>query len=501
MQLRQKNRMVIQNLLIPLLIFAIAAFVYSQYGFRGQLGRDEAVYLYSGQRMAQGVPPYVSIFEPKGPLAFMFPGVGVMISKQLGWDDIYTVRLVFFIISCFAVVSVYLLGNSLFQSRRAGGFAAFAFLGFFGFAKHAAGAGPREKTPMVFLETLSLLLTTQRKWFLAGLCGSLSSLTYQPTAIFPLVTLILAAVQPRKERIPAISRALAGIGLPVVVISAYFHHYGALYELLDGTILFAIRYLDRGEYSFISHILTLESAIFSGYATMLLPIFIGLIMVVYIYFWRRSLNPSFRDTLTKDLFAPILLSFPAPVVWSLLDFQGYPDFYVFLPYIAIGLAKFLDLAVQQVGTSRETTLREGAARFLTIGLCIALIASAWINLHLRRESRLDLQKEAAIEIEERFGKDVKLLSIGVPEILVILHRANPTQYVHIISGIDRRIHANTPGGFEGWLQELEAYDPEVIAFGQTEGIHTYKLMDWLKSRYHEEEIGPWKLYVRDSLDD
>jgi len=429
----------------------------------------------------------------------MLAGLGVIVSKQLAWDDIYAVRLVFFIVSCLAVVSGYWLGNSLFQSQRVGGFAAFAFLGFFGFARHAAGSGPRTKTPMVLFETLSLLLTSQRQWFWAGLCGSLSSLAWQPTAIFPLVTLILATARPREERFPAISRALAGIGLPLVVIGAYFHYHGAFYELLDGAILFNIRYLDRVQYSFISHISKVERAVFSGYGTMLLPIVIGLIMVVYIYFWRRSLHESFRDTLTKDAFAPVLLSFPAPVLWSLLDFQGYPDFYVFLPYLAIGFGKFLDLAVQHMERSRGTTLQEGAPRFLTTGLCIALIASAWINVHVRRESRLDLQKQAAFEIEERFGEDVRLLSIGAPEILVVLHRINPSPYVFIISGIDRRIHANTPGGFEGWLQELEAYGPEVIAFGQTNGIHTYKLMDWLKSQYHEEHIGPWELYVRDSL--
>ena len=116
MQCGQKNLMSIQRVFIPFLVFAMAALVYRQYGFHGRLGRDEAANLYSGQRMAQGVPPYVSIFDNKGALAPMLAGLGVTVSKQLDWNDIYTVRMVFFIVSCFAVVSVYLLGNSLFQS-------------------------------------------------------------------------------------------------------------------------------------------------------------------------------------------------------------------------------------------------------------------------------------------------------------------------------------------------------------------------------------------------
>ena len=45
------------SLLTALLVFLISAFVFSQYGFDGTLKRDHAIYLYSGQQMAQGIPP------------------------------------------------------------------------------------------------------------------------------------------------------------------------------------------------------------------------------------------------------------------------------------------------------------------------------------------------------------------------------------------------------------------------------------------------------------
>src|SRR5215210_2261973 len=83
------------KLSLPLFILALAALVYSTYGFEGVLLRDYSIYLYSGQRMAEGVPPYVSVFDHKGPLPSMLAGLGVMLSKWLNWDDIYAVRLVF----------------------------------------------------------------------------------------------------------------------------------------------------------------------------------------------------------------------------------------------------------------------------------------------------------------------------------------------------------------------------------------------------------------------
>ena len=156
------------------------------------MSRDGALYLYSGQRMAEGVPPYVSVFDHKGPLAPMLAGAGVILSKLLNSDEIMTVRVVFFLMGCLAVISAYLLGSTLFRSPRAGIFAALTFLGFFCFARYAT-AEPEAKTPMVFFEVLALLLTSQKSWFWAGLSGSLAFLVWQHMVVFPLVTLVLAA--------------------------------------------------------------------------------------------------------------------------------------------------------------------------------------------------------------------------------------------------------------------------------------------------------------------
>ena len=48
-----------------LLIFALAAAVSSLYGLGGGLSRDGAIYLYSGQRMAEAVPASVSVLDHK----------------------------------------------------------------------------------------------------------------------------------------------------------------------------------------------------------------------------------------------------------------------------------------------------------------------------------------------------------------------------------------------------------------------------------------------------
>jgi hypothetical protein len=101
---------------------------------------------------------------------------------------------------------------------------------------------------------------------------------------------------------------------------------------------------------------------------------------------------------------------------------------------------------------------------------------------------------------------MKLVSIGSPQVLVLLHRTNPNPYLWITAGVDREIEAHTPGGFEGWLRELGAYNPDVIAFfGEGQSLlptdtltseHRQELRNWLYTHYHVEKVGPWWLYVK-----
>jgi hypothetical protein len=122
--------------------------------------------------------------------------------------------------------------------------------------------------------------------------------------------------------------------------------------------------------------------------------------------------------------------------------------------------------------------------------------------------RLSQQREGALEIENRFGEDERIASINSPQVLVLLHRKNPNPYLFITAGIDRYIDAKEPGGFEGWLKGLETSDA-ISFFGEGQSLlpdaeattrHSNELRNWLNSRYHVEKIGPWWIFVKDSLD-
>jgi hypothetical protein len=132
---------------------------------------------------------------------------------------------------------------------------------------------------------------------------------------------------------------------------------------------------------------------------------------------------------------------------------------------------------------------------------MVLVSLALTAVVSARNTRLDHQERTARAIIQRFGTNLRIVSIGRPEILVLLNRANPTRYLFFFVGIDRHIDARTVGGFRGWLRQIEAFDPDVIAFGPTRGIHEPELMGWLAERYRKEPLPAFyqgEMYVRKS---
>jgi hypothetical protein len=487
-----KNIPYLTSLLGGILVFLISAIVFSQYGFNGTLSRDEAMYLYSGQQLAQGIPPYVSIFVLKGPVAPLISGLGASVATLFNLDDVLTVRTTFFVLSCLAVVGIYLLGSTLFESLQTGLIAAFVFIGLRGFGQ-AATSGPEPKTPMVLFEILSLLLTVRKRWFWAGVCGSLAFLTWQPMVIYPLITIFLAIIQSEQcEPTRNAIRAVSGTLMPIIIVSIYLLYKGALDEFV-GNFLFFVHHFERNPSSLTDHLLRPIQIVYKGYDA--IPMFLGFLMVVMMYVWRTRLHEgSVPRLLSEDRFAALVLSFPVPIIWSVLDFQGLPDLYVLLPYAAMGFGWLLYLALQGlmgievIGRNMQTTC------FLV--LCATLVGSAVAHYRVTAEDGLVKQRQWAQQVETLLGRDSKLVSIGRPEPLVLLHRSNPNRYLVIAGGVHNLIDANTPGGFEGWLEELEECDPAVIAFGPTrpEPVKE-RLRSWLRTRYQRREVGRWTLFV------
>jgi hypothetical protein len=292
----------------------------------------------------------------------------------------------------------------------------------------------------------------------------------------------------------------------MAAIVGYFLLSGAFEEFVTGFVLFNLKYVERPPWqSGLFYRLTAPiGSVYRSYAVSAIPILLGALTLCVLYIWRfRRHGGSILQLLAQDRFAGLLLSLPVAVFWILLDFQSCPDLYFVLPYLAIGFGWLLSLAFRGLMASAE--IGPVARKVCFVVLCGALVASAAVdhrisaeNDRLRRDGLAD-QRRWAAQVEAECGSDCKLVSIGVPEVLVLLRRTNPNPFVFIIDGTDNWIEASTPGGFDGWLQELEAHDPSAIAFGPTDGRFKPNLVEWLHAHYEETTVGGWTLFVKSGM--
>ena len=464
------------------IVFLLSAFSLGQYGFRGTLTLDDAIYLYGGQQMVQGTPPYQSAFDHKGPMTTILAATGISVAHLLNFDEILTVRVLFFAMGVLSSVGIFWLSALLFEAPQVGFLSAATFTTFWGFGSSAA-SGPQAKTAMVLFMILALGLTINKKWFWAAFFGALAGLTWQPTFIFPILTIFLAGVQTPKgvERVKNVLKAVVGASVPVLAICTYFISERAFASFWDGLILFNVKYLDQSNIVILDNIRRFRWAVqLKGFQTAGIPILMGFAALIIVFIWRYKLTKnSFRAWLQRDRFVVIFLSFPIPFVWSLLEFQGYPDFYIFLPYAALGFGWFVYQAISSI--AGMLSLNPAAARSLLVLLISAvLVGAATSHYRLTRNSELLAQRQWAHQVATAYGPQARILSINVPEALVILNKSNPTPYVFIMRSIGDYTEATEPGGFEGWLARVESVDPTVIFFRPVGEKYDAQIAKWLE---------------------
>src|SRR5689334_15742414 len=327
----------------PLFCLFAAAFLFALFGIHGHLSRDESIYMYGGQQILRGVPPYVSIFDPKTPGAHFLAAAGIAIAKLYGGDQVLAARVLFFVSACLTAVAMYLLGRRIWGSWIAGVVAALVFCCFSGYAADALD-GPGAKTPGLLFSVLAMWLLAGRRWLWAGFCGALAFLIWQPFGIYALLAVVLPLFQagPRR-RVRQAAAGLVGVVVPIAVSVAYFAIKGALSEFISDGFLFAINGVQQKTQSVSDRFQLIRKVISTSYGLsgVLLQIGMAVVLVAGIGVVARS-GPSGRRW-GSPLFAVLLTSMVFEIAYALTDFQGYQDVFPFLPYGALGIAGVVPL--------------------------------------------------------------------------------------------------------------------------------------------------------------
>jgi hypothetical protein len=479
-----------------LVVLVIGLAVFSRGDIDGNLSRDESIYTYAGQQLALGVPPYVSILDPKTPLSSFIAGAAVTVARALDVSDLHAIRLTFFVISALAVVAVFVAGLALFGTAAAAVAGAAAFLTFRGFAIDALG-GPDAKTPGVLFAALCTWLLVRRRWFLAGLSAGLAVLVWQPLGVYCLTALLAAWLgSGHGLRMRAVAGATAGVLLPIVVLSLYFLAAGALGQFWEGAVLLPVTGTERVPEDFGTHVAHMIDTVLLGYgaggwvmlaglaATMLLAA--GTILGM-----RRSPGALARQPIIAVVMPPLL----GITAFSLVDFQGYPDVFPFLIYGALGIAGVVAVLLRQLDRwSGRSAPGVALAGVLVLGTVVA-------TLVLASEDRHDLQSLPQQQADAHMAEAYLLpgdavMSLGDPTPLVLMRRTSVSRFIYLGAGVDRWVVAHLPGGFAGWTSTIAAAHPRRVFVGTWHGEYRAPMFRWLRRHaYRLTRIGELNLFI------
>jgi uncharacterized membrane protein YphA (DoxX/SURF4 family) len=214
-----------------------------------------------------------------------------------------------------------------------------------------------------------------------------------------------------------------------------------------------------------------------------------------LYAWR--IRQRGVRALHTDPFACLLFTFPFPVLWSLHDFQQFPDFFIFLPYVAVALGWLAHGATEALGRTLELTGRARRVWAAAPGLLLVLFSA--YAMHYTHNEGLRKQWRWVREFESEYP-DARVAVLGHPEALALLQRSNVTRYGFIMRGIARYIDENEPGGFRGWLNSIDATAPDVLIvdedYPERLGAFADDWREWLAGyERRPEPIGDWSVFL------
>jgi hypothetical protein len=302
--------------------------VFWLYGLDLPVRRDNAVYLYAGQQLLNGEPPYISILDQKTPLTTFVTAFSLVVTSPIADDQVIGMRIAFIAMSIATTLLTFQLARKLFPHTAVAVLAPLAMLGFHGFVLQGAMGG-EPKTVFLLCFVCALLFLAYKRWFWAGMFSALCVLTWQPAAIVALTALAFAGMQSKQHRVGALAWLVLGGAVPTVLLVGYFTAVGAFEEFFRSVLVLPIYQETPNQ----NELLLLLKSIWLGFPIASAFIVIGLLSFAAYAVMRLRTTKPWSD----NAFVPAGLALLLFGAWSLIDYQGYPDFFPFLPFAALGL--------------------------------------------------------------------------------------------------------------------------------------------------------------------
>ncbi len=441
----------------PLLVLwlILPAAVWASHGFQAALGRDGALYVYAGQAVADGDPPYVAVMNRAGPLAHLLPGLGVTLGRWAGIGDVLGVRALYFVLIAVVPLLVYVATRITYTSRLAGCVAAAAMVSYQGLAQLST-VDPDSKLPMVTLFTIALILLLQRKMLLGGVASGLATLCWQPallTAVSCALVMGLSAEGGHPRRAMALGRFAVGGLATLGAAVAYFAAVGAVGSFVDGFWRANTYTVQRGLFDKVG----LWDYLLDWYGWTIGLVILGCVLSVAlaVWAWRRPGDePS--ATLLRHRTLALAVVVCCALVWSVFAFQGGRDALLLLPPASISLGGAVAAAGPLLAGHRRAAI--------AVVACWVVLTSAATAAFLVMDRSDDLRDEeaAASAVFTALPPDVTVMADQAPQPLALAGRRSISRYTLFTNGMLGWIDADTPGGVDAFVGRVHAAEPAVL---------------------------------------
>lgn len=469
------------------LLALVALVVFLLHGYQSALQRDLALYAYSGQRVADGVAPYVGVLNRAGPFGHMVNGAGALLAELLGTDDVLTMRVVMTVLAVLTVWVLYLLGRDLFGSRLIGTVAATSLLLFREMDEFATG-GPREKTTMLLLVVAALWLILHRRWASAGVVVALATLTWQPSFFLaaPAAAGALLCV-PGRELVRGMIRFAAGGIVTALGFGLVFWLWGALRDFLECFLLINLRYTDQ--LTGLQVLRDKPSQLYDGFVLDVCLLLVGFGALITLALLRlRRLD---RADPTHGALVGLALATVTSVAWALFfALQRWTDVMVMTPLAVLGLAGLVQALLRRL-TRRRRAVGPTAVAGVTALSIVSVAVAGWISV-AHRSNELPQQRKQIVSVLAAAPAGATVASVGTPQVLVLGHRVNPSRYQLFLNGLDQYLADNYPGGLQGVSDMIAAENPTLLTFDR---LDRYPFLQGLvDDRYTRIGRGPHFLW-------
>lgn len=476
-------------------VLAVAAVLFTRFDLYTKMVRDSSIYIYGGQQVIHGLPPYASEMDPKGPMSSIIAGFGVAAARLLGRSDVLVVRAGFCALAVLGVLGIYLLVLELWHSVAAAVVAAVVFTSFKNFAFNAMTATDGHMPGIVFL-IFAMWLTVRRSWYSAGFLAALAFLTWQPLFVYPLVTLICAVAWSPEQRLRTVGRTVAGMATPFLVLVIYYAVEGYPKDLFLGLFVYPLTGVYRPPTTVGHRLHAFVTSIDHGNEWAAILFWLGLALMVLAAIWTvGSARSRWREAMLKPIVLVILLSFVVDFAYVLYDFIGYPHTWPILPYASVGIgaatAALLD------GLSKLRIRRAATAVLLVAAAGLTVSCAVNFSRPLPSAGELLAQQASACALQRSLVPGTPLWVIDDPVSLVLLKRRNPDNFPYVGGGLDVWKVDHTPGGFAGWMRQIASSRASIVDVDAwLTGRYKQSIKHWLHIHYYRHGfIGGWHVYV------